>query len=136
VVALVALVAAGPAPAYRKASRSQRRAIAAVLVPSNQPYFRNGRIAWAEVSTAGPYAVSWMVPRTPHGNFQPALLLLKHHGSRWRLLVDVYNQNCPGVPEPVLHDLRQFFVAKHPRFLEPAAVPGYRGCLARIAQAK
>ena len=77
VAGVAALVLAGAAQAARKATPAERQGIAAATLPSGNGYYRGGRVAWAEVSTAGPYAVAWVAARPHVHGFQDALYLLK-----------------------------------------------------------
>lgn len=93
VAVTVAAILPGNAQATRKPTRTEVRGMTAAAVPPG------GRIGWAQISTAGPYAVAWVVaarPRDP--SFQDALLLLKGSGNRWGLTADIYHEGCPRVP--------------------------------------
>jgi hypothetical protein len=135
VAGVAALVLAGAAQAARKATPAERQEIAAATLPSGNGYYRGGRVAWAEVSTAGPYAVAWVAARPHVHGFQDALYLLKGRSRHWRVAAVIYDTGCPGVPRKVLLDLRHFFAAREPKFLAPGE-PGYHGCAAKIAYAK
>jgi hypothetical protein len=133
--AFLALALAGTAQAYRRATVAERHAITRVVLPGTNSYFRGGKLSWAEVSTAGPYAVVYVAARPHNTGFQNAIELLKRTGHRWIYLAAVLDQDCPGVPRKVLLDFRHFFAKKEPKFLAPGE-PGYYGCAARIAYAK
>ncbi len=85
---------------------------------AGQAYSPGGRVGWAEISTAGRYAVTWVVAR-PNRVFQPALLLLHRRGQHWHTIADLPHSDCPGVPTPVLLDLQHFFTTKKPGFITP-----------------
>lgn len=128
VAVTVAAILPGNAQATRKPTRTEVRGMTAAAVPPG------GRIGWAQISTAGPYAVAWVVaarPRDP--SFQDALLLLKGSGNRWGLTADIYHEGCPRVPRKVLRDLRRLLVKR--KYIYVADHYGST-CAGRIARAR
>jgi len=132
---------AGNAQAYRKATRAERRAMAR---DPQLPTDHGRRLGWAEVSTAGPYAVAWLAG-PPNSDFQGDVVLTRRHGRRWGTYVAlvvryrreglVLGDWCFGVPRAVLLDFRHFFAAQKRKFITPGR-PGYSRCAGKIAYAK
>jgi hypothetical protein len=134
--AFVTIVLTGTADATRRPTRRELRGIKAVVLPSNQSYFRCGRIAWASVSTAGPYALASTVARSARAcrhSFQDVLLLVgRRRDGRWRFVADVINENCPRVPRRVLRDFHGDLARR--RLIHPGTALA-RDCIGRIARA-
>ncbi|MDQ6777805.1 MAG: hypothetical protein M3071_16700 [Actinomycetota bacterium] len=130
---VLSLVVATSAQATRKPTRRELRAIAAAALPTQGPYAHAGRVGWAEISTAGPYAATYLVARPDKVKvFQDVLFLLRRRGRHWHVIADILHERCPGVPGAVLLDLQHFFMSQKPGFISPAAT---FGCAARIAHA-
>ncbi len=128
------LCIAVPALALHRASHSTLRAIHAAVLPAGNSYFDCGRIAWARVSSAGPYAIVYVAARGVDGcreRFQQALLLAARSGSRWRLVADVLHEGCPRVPQAVLRDFRPYLMKRR---LIGSGSASSRGCDGRIAR--
>ncbi len=133
--AACALSAAAPAFAVHQPSGRALRAIRAAVLPANNPYFHCGRVAWARISSAGPYAIaSVSAKHRPHScvdQVQPGLFLVKRHDGRWQTAIEVHNQFCPRVPVAVLADFRAYLAGRN--LIHPGTALS-SDCIGRIAR--
>ncbi len=102
--AMLSLIIVASSQAAHTPGAGERAAIARAAVPPKGTFPAPGKLAWAEVSSKGPFALAWVTGKTPRANFQDALLVLKRIGRRWQVVADAIHTRCRGVPRLVVKE--------------------------------